>query len=170
MQQNKINIINVFAKYMIMSFSCFAYKVLFSIYIYTQKSVGSVRFYVSWVRFLLLSVWFSVWLVFSSLSCVLLCSLSFSLYVAISLTTLLPFSIFLFFFPAFFPSLLFFQILLNFSLVFFWFFLAFFCVRSLDLSLFFFSFSFGFDFLPPSTPTLLFQDRVFVGILWFLTV
>lgn len=47
MQQNKINIINVFAKYMIMSFSCFAYKVLFSIYIYTQKSVGSVRFYVS---------------------------------------------------------------------------------------------------------------------------
>lgn len=43
----------------------------------------------------LLSVWFSVWLVFSSLSCVLLCSLSFSLCVPISLTSFLNFSIFL---------------------------------------------------------------------------
>lgn len=139
-----------------------------SVYIYTQKSVGSVPFleFGSCVAFGLV-------LGLVGFLKPELCSLVFSLFLA--MCSYLPYFLSQFFYfsflHSFFPS---FQILLKFSFVFFWFSLAFFCVlsiaSSLDLFLFFFSFSFGFDFLAPPTPTLLFQDRVFVGILWFLTV
>lgn len=99
MQQNKINIINVFAKYMIMSFSCFAYKVLFSIYIYTQKSVGSVPFLEfgsCCFRFGSRFGWFSqAWVVFS-------CVPSLSRYVLLS--PLLPYFLSLFFYFSFLLS------------------------------------------------------------------
>lgn len=132
-KQNKINIINVFAKYMIMSFSCFAYivKVLFSIYIHIYIYSNLL------VQFCFFSFgsccfrYFSVWLPFSSLSCV---SLLFSLSPSLSMCCCLPYFLTLLFLSYFLPFPLcccFFRC----RSTFLWFFLSFFCVLSLASSL-----------------------------------